>query len=310
VTLEPNSDLESRGNLSGLLTIIMWSASGLLLALTQGLPAFELALFTLPFPFIVTAIRWHLRGEDWKQHFRHPWYVYAVGTLGLGGYTILWYLGFKNAPVFQANLLNYMWPFLILLFSALLLRQKLTWMQGLGTCFALAGLLLLFTEKGGVDLSEGIRFHHKYIWGYLSALGGAVVWALYSVLVRKIPSFGNDVIAVCCLYAGLPILIAHLLLEEFVIPANKFAWIGLVGLLLTRVSYLFWNFAMKNGRIETVVSISYFTPIFSSMLLIVFQYAQNVGTSALLILCGCLIISWNYVKNAIKPEFDGPIKTY
>ena len=301
-------NLEMRGNLSGLLTIIMWSASGLLLALTNGIPAFELALFTLPFPFIVTAFRWWKNKEDWRKHFRHPWYVYAIGTCGLGGYTILWYLGFKNAPVFQANLLNYMWPFLILVFSAILLKQKMTWMQILGTLLAFSGLLLLFTEKGGVGLSEGINFKSEYLWGYLSALAGAVVWGLYSVLVRKVAGFGNDVIAICCLLAGIPILIAHLALETFVMPSSNLMWIGLIGLLLTRVSYLFWNFAMKNGRIETVVSISYFTPIFSSVLLIVFQYAQNVGTSALLILCGCLIISWNYITSAIKPEFDIPQK--
>lgn len=302
-----DQQLETRGNLSGLFTIIMWSASGLLLAMTQGLPAFELALFTLPFPFIVTALKWIVRKEDWRQHFRHPWYMYAIGTGGLGGYTILWYLGFKHAPVFQANLINYMWPFLILVFSWIILKQRMTWMQLLGTLFALAGLLLLFTEKGGVGMKDGLVFHKEHIWGYLSALGGAIIWGLYSVLVRKVKGFGSDVIAICCLYAGVPILIAHICLEPFVLPTSNLMWIGLIGLLLTRVSYLFWNFAMQHGRIETVVSVSYFTPIFSSVLLIVFQYAQNVGTSALLILCGCIIISWSYIKNAINPEFHDPL---
>jgi len=301
---EENQNIETRGNLSGLFTIIMWSASGLLLALTKGIPAFQLALFTLPFPFIVTALRWYIRKENWRAHFAHPWYVYAVGTSGLGGYTILWYLGFKHAPVFQANLLNYMWPFLILVFSAVILKQKLTWVQLVGTALAFLGLLLLFTEKSGVDMSAGLILHNEYIWGYISAFAGAVVWALYSVLVRKIPCFGSDVIAICCLYAGVPILIAHLALEDFVMPSDKFVWMGLIGLLLTRVSYLFWNFAMKYGRIETVVSVSYFTPIFSSVLLIVFQYAQNVGTSALLILCGCLTISWKHIATAIRPNLS------
>lgn len=290
-------DLETRGNLAGFLTIIMWSASGLLLAMTKGIPAFELALLTLPAPFIVNMVKWWITKEDWRAHFRHPWYVYVIGTLGIGGYTILWYMGFKFAPPFQANLLNYMWPFLILVFSTILYRQKMTFSQIAGTMMAFIGLLFLFGES-----PEGLGFILSAAPGYAAALGGAVVWALYSVLIKKIPGFDNNVIAICCLISGLPILIAHLTFETFVAPQGLM-WVGLLGLIATRVSYLFWSFAMRYGKVDVVVGISYFTPVFSSILLIVFAYAAHVGVSAVWILAGSCALSWGYITKIINANF-------
>jgi drug/metabolite transporter (DMT)-like permease len=292
-----NLSLEARGNLSGFLTIVMWSASGLLLAMTGSLPAFELALFTLPFPFIVTAIGWIITGQDWKLKFRYSPSEYAIGTIGIGGYTVFWYLGFKFAPPFQANLINYSWPFFILVFNALIFKQKITLPQILGILLTFLGIFLLFTEGQDQTLSS------DYIYGYICALIGALIWSLYSVVVKSMKAFDSDLIAISCLISGIPIFFLHITFEEFVFPQG-WGWIGLIGLLLTRTSYLFWNFAMKNGRIEAIVGISYFTPIFSSILLIVFQYASHVGLSALLVLTGALTISWAYITDLIKPSFE------
>jgi drug/metabolite transporter (DMT)-like permease len=294
-----NITLESRGNLSGFATIMMWSASGLLLAMTGAIPAFQLALFALPFPFIVTLIKWRMTGEDWRQHFRHPWYIYALGTLGIGGYMVFWFLGFKFAPAFQANLINYMWPFLILLFSFVFLGQKVLASQLLGTAAAFTGLALLFVE--GNNFAE---FKPSYLLGYGFALLGAIIWALYSVLVRMTKGFGSDVISICCLLSGIPVLICHLMFEEFVVPQG-IEWIGIVGLIITRVSYLLWNFAMKYGKVDIIVGVSYFTPLISSVLLIVFAHASHVGLSAILVLSGCIAIAWDTIKKTIAPQFEG-----
>lgn len=292
-----NGDLETRGNLSGFITVVMWSASGLLLAMTGAVPAFQLALFTLPFPFLITLGKWIARKEDWRAHFRHPWYVYVLCTWGMLFYTVFWYLGFKYAPPFEANLINYLWPFLILLFAALMLKQSMNWIQLAGSLCAFLGLFFLFQERFG---SAQNFFASDYMIGYAFAFAGALVWALYSVLTRMAPSFGSDVIAICCAIAGIPILCLHLALEDFVVPQGL-EWVGIIGLMLTRVSYLFWNFAMKQGKISVVVGISYFTPLISSILLIVFQYAQQVGISAILILAGCIALSWDHFQKLVQP---------
>lgn len=236
-----NLSLEARGNLSGFLTIVMWSASGLLLAMTGSIPAFELALLTLPFPFIATALGWIISGQGLSQKFRYTLAQYAVGIMGIGGYTVFWYLGFKFAPPFQANLINYSWPFFILIFNALIFKQKITAAQILGLLLTFSGLLLLFSEGQDQTLSS------NYIFGYICALVGAIIWSLYSVIVKSFKEFDSDLIAISCLFSGIPILFLHLTFEEFVFPQG-WGWIGLVGLLLTRTSYLFLEFCHETWK--------------------------------------------------------------
>jgi drug/metabolite transporter (DMT)-like permease len=76
-----------------------------------------------------------------------------------------------HAPAAEGNLLNYMWPLLIVLLSAPLLGLRLTLRHLLGVATGLLGSLLL--------LAQGTTFTTGAMLGYLCAVGAAVTWALY-----------------------------------------------------------------------------------------------------------------------------------
>ncbi|MFX8397155.1 DMT family transporter, partial [Acinetobacter baumannii] len=81
-------------------------------------------------------------------HLRQPWPVWAVGLGGLFGYHALYFLALKTAPPVEASLICYLWPLLIVLFSALLAGEKLAWFHLVGVGAGLAGTVLIVGAKG------------------------------------------------------------------------------------------------------------------------------------------------------------------
>ncbi|HQT45063.1 MAG TPA: DMT family transporter [Candidatus Micrarchaeota archaeon] len=106
--------------------------------------------------------------------------MFGMGFLGLYLYYIFLYGSFAIAPPGQANMINYLWPIFVVLFSILVLREKSTWKTFLAIAMGFAGALIVFT---GGNFSS---LQNQYTGGYLLALGGAVCYGLFSVLGKKL----------------------------------------------------------------------------------------------------------------------------
>ena len=74
--------------------------------------------------------------------------------------------------------MNYLWPLLIVLFSALLPGERLAPQHIVGALLGLAGTVLLFAGNTGGGFAPG------QMPGLAAALVAAFVWATYSVLSR------------------------------------------------------------------------------------------------------------------------------
>jgi drug/metabolite transporter (DMT)-like permease len=109
-------------------------------------------------------------------HLRQAAAVWLVGVGGLFGYHFFYFLAMKTAPPVEANLINDLWPLLIVLFSALLPGERLRWWHIAGTVLGFCGSLLLVTGGGRV------AFRAEYTAGYASALACAVTWGAYMEL--------------------------------------------------------------------------------------------------------------------------------
>ncbi len=156
-----------------LLTIVLWAS---LAALTSrvtsvsplvlvGLVLFFCGMGALPF---------------WRQWRARPvnWLV-TISALLL--YHLLLFMSFRHAPVLEANLINYLWPLCIILFTPLLLPgHPLSLHHLLAGALGLAGSAL-------VMVNGELQLQQAYLPGYLLALGAAIVWGAYSVLSRRLP---------------------------------------------------------------------------------------------------------------------------
>ena len=109
--------------LVGLTAILMWSLLSVLTVATGMIPAFQLAAMTFAIGAAVAFISFIWRPRAFGA-LKQPLAAWVVGVGGLFGYHALYFLALRFAPPAEASLLNYLWPLLIVLFSALLPGEK------------------------------------------------------------------------------------------------------------------------------------------------------------------------------------------
>jgi drug/metabolite transporter (DMT)-like permease len=279
--------------LIGLTAILMWSLLAALTVATGKIPAFQLAAMTFAIGALAGFLSWIGRRNAIRA-LRQPPVAWIVGVGGLFGYHALYFLALRFAPPAEAGLLNYLWPLLIVLFSAALPGERLAPHHIVGALLGLVGTVLLFAgnRQGG--------FAPGQIPGLTAAFVAAFVWAGYSVLSRKLKSVPTDAVAGFCLATALLAAVVHGLVEVTVWPETMAQWLAIVALGVGPVGAAFyaWDIGMKRGDIRVLGAASYATPLLSTAFLIMAGFARPSATlaiAAILIAGGGLIAARDMV---------------
>jgi drug/metabolite transporter (DMT)-like permease len=284
--------------LIGLSAILMWSLLAVLTVGTGTIPPFQLAAMTFAIGAIAAATGWIVRPGA-IQALRQPALVWAVGVGGLFGYHALYFLALRLAPPAEAGLLNYLWPLLIVLFSAALPGERLKLHHLAGALLGLAGTALLL-------LGNGAALERAHWPGLAAAFVAAFVWAAYSVLSRRLKAVPTDAVAGFCLATALLAALVHGAIEATVWPQSPSQWLAIVALGIGPVGAAFyaWDIGMKRGDIRVLGAASYATPLLSTGFLILAGYARptaTLGVAALLIAGGGLLAAKDML-GANRPE--------
>src|SRR5207245_1270135 len=209
--------------LIALTAILMWSLLSVLTVATGKIPAFQLAAMTFAIGALVAFASFLFRPSAFNA-LRQPLVAWVVGVGGLFGYHALYFLALRFAPPAEAGLLNYLWPLLIVLFSALLPGERLAPHHIIGAVLGLAGTVLLFAGNAGTGFAPG------QVPGLIAAFVAAFVWAAYSVMSRKLKSVPTDAVAGFCLATALLAAAGHGLVEVTVWPDTWAQWLATAAL--------------------------------------------------------------------------------
>jgi drug/metabolite transporter (DMT)-like permease len=217
-----------------------------------------------------------------------PPLAWIVGVGGLFGYHALYFLALRFAPPAEAGLLNYLWPLLIVLFSALLPGERLAPHHIIGAVLGLIGTVLLFAGNSSGGFAPG------QVPGLIAAFVAAFVWASYSVMSRKLKSVPTDAVAGFCLATALLAAAVHAAIEVTVWPDTTAQWLAIIALGVGPVGSAFyaWDIGMKRGDIRVLGAASYATPLLSTAFLILAGFAKpsaGIAIAAVLIAGGGLI---------------------
>jgi drug/metabolite transporter (DMT)-like permease len=191
----------------------------------------------------------------------------ALGVAGLLGYHVAYFFALETAPAIEANLVNYLWPLLIVLFSALLPAhaggRSLKWWHVLGALSGLAGTVLAL-----IDPTRPLALTGAWS-GYGAALSAAVIWATYSVASRLFAAVPSSALVACCAATSVGALLFHLVLEETRLPTGVTGWaaVAVMGLGPVGLAFYLWDGAMKRGDLRLVGIAAYATPLLSTALL-------------------------------------------
>ncbi len=257
----------------------LWSLLATLAVGLRGLPPFELLAMTLGGAGLASAPWW------WRT--RVPWSTLAVGVAGLFCYHGMLFLALRRAPSIQANLVNYLWPLLIVVLAPLVLPgERLRLRHLLAAVVGFAGAALAIT--GG-----HAGFDTAHLPGYALALGAACTWALYSLLTRRVPPFPTAAVGLFCLVSAVLAALCHLALETWVTPGPGAA--ALVAVLAAGpmgAAFFLWDAALKRGRPAAIGALSYLTPLASTLVLAVTGFGRldaGIALAAVLVVGGAIL---------------------
>lgn len=277
-----------KGNSAGLIAIILWSTLALFTISTGAIPPFQLTFMTFSIAFVIGLIAWIVRGADTTMFTHLPKRVWVIGIYGLFGYHFFYFLALKSAPALEANLINYLWPLLIVLLSAALPNEKLRWFHSVG---ALCGFVGAFLLIGG----KGISFSLEYTQGYMYAVVCAFVWSSYSVASRYFGSVPTLAVGAFCGVTAVLSFGAHWMFEQTYVPSiAEMAYVIGMGIGPMGIAFFVWDYAMKQGDIKFVGSLSYATPLLSTLLLVIFggvSPSETIWVSCFLIVIGSALSS-------------------
>jgi drug/metabolite transporter (DMT)-like permease len=271
--------------LVGLGAIALWSVLALLTASAGAIPPFELAALTFAIGGGLGLVYAAARGR--LAALIQPWPVWAVGVGGLFGYHALYFAALNRAPPAEASLIAYLWPLLIVLFSALLPGERLRARHLAGAALGFAGAATLFAGKaGGFSLAA---IDPRVLSGYGLALACAFVWSSYSVLSRRLKAAPTEAVAGFCLATAALAALCHLAFEPTIAPSGATQWAAIVGLGLGPVGLAFyvWDFGVKHGDIRLLGVAAYAAPVLSTLILVAAGFAP--ATLSLALACALIV---------------------
>jgi drug/metabolite transporter (DMT)-like permease len=266
----------------------------LAIALWTTLASLGTALSHLP-PFLLTGLAlvigsvpsWPLVLRD-RRAWTVPPRTLALGVYGLFGYHFLLFIALRYAPPVEANLVNYLWPLLMVVLAPALLPgvtlRPLHLAAGLlGFAGAAAAIL---GAGGGAATATGY-------WGFLPALASAFVWASYSLGTKRVAPFPTSAIGLFGLVSGVLSLACHAVLEPSVALSGRDGLLLLLcGLGPLGAAFFAWDAALKRGDARQIGILSYLTPLGSTALLLLVTgrpLTWTIALAALLIISAAIM---------------------
>ena len=246
-----------------LVTVVLWgSLAPLAKILLSSMPDLEVLFLgstaAFLFLFVVNLVTGKLKLLS-LYRWRDLAYMTGLGFVGLFLYHAFYYAGIASLSAQEACIINYLWPIMTVVFSCLILKEKLTPAKAGALLLSFAGIAVLFL--GDVSLLKGSAA------GVLCCLLAPVCYGWYSIMNRKLSYDENILMMMSWLVTALCSLFGVLSgdwVPGRVSDVPGILWIGIV---TNGAAYLFWALALKGaGNVAGVANLAYLTPFLSVLL--------------------------------------------
>lgn len=205
----------------------------------------------------------------------------------------------------EVSIINYLWPSLTILAFVCFKELKFNFLIIVGLILSISGIIFIQVGNGDFSLNRVMQnFDHNPL-SYILAFIGAVIWAFYCVVTKKM-SRGYNPISIFFIVVALTLWGKFLVTHPLELPAISLSTIFslFIAACAVGLGYAAWNIGIIHGNITVIVVASYFTPIISSliaMFILQAELSENFWQGTLLVTLGSLICWMSTNWAAIKP---------
>lgn len=202
---------------------------------------------------------------------RHWPYLFICGLMAVTAWQVLIYLALQRTLVLNILLINALGPLLIMGAAWIMAGERMSVREILGGLLGLAGALAIVTEADPARLLA-----LEFRTGDLLALAGQVVWAIYSILLRRrpegLPPLG---FATTTAVFGLLGLVPFEIWEHSQIGGFTLTWpiaaaLAYLAIFPSVLSLMLWNRGVAMVGAGPAGQTMYLVPLFGAILSILF----------------------------------------
>lgn len=301
----PTITTVQRSTLFGLVAILLWSTTiAFSRSLTEQLGTFTAAALIYTLAGLIGLMYTVLRPGALSGLRRLPRrYLLGCGALFVA-YIAALYLAIgasaTRVQVLIVGLINYLWPGLSLVFSIPILGHRARPALPVGVLLAFAGIWLATTGEDTLSI-QAITRDQQNLLPYGLALFAAVCWGLYSNFSRRWAG-DNDGGAVPLFLLASGILLGAFRLFNLEVahwsPAAYFE-LAYMAIFPGMLAYVLWDIAVRKGKIILVASLSYLTPLLStvfSTIVLNVQPGISLWLGAVLIIIGAVLCKISIIE--------------
>lgn len=294
------------GHLAALLTIIIWGTTFIStkILLVDFKPVEILFFrFVMGYVILLAISPKRLKTKSFKEELT---FVLA-GLCGICLYYLLENIALTYTLASNVGVIISVAPFFTAIAAHLFMKseEKLRIQFFAGFIVAMIGIVLISFNRQNLELNP---------LGDLLAIAAALVWAVYSILTKKIGSFGYPVILSTrrTFFYGILFMIPTLFFFDFQLELSRFTGITYLfnilylGLGASALCFVTWNFAVKElGAVKTSVYI-YMVPVITvitSVLILHEKLTLLAGIGTVLTLIGLFLSEYKPERNRTKNGF-------
>jgi drug/metabolite transporter (DMT)-like permease len=258
-------------------------------------------------PLTLNMLRWSLAlalfaplivrdAARYRSVLMQNWRLIAgLGATGIAAFHTMVYLALRDTPAINALLTLSLAPAVILLGSAITGGSRPTRWQWIGVLVSLGGVGILLT-RGDMAVAAALEFNRGDVW----MLAAVVVWAIYSLLLRKRPKeLPQDLALAASMFVGVALVAPVLLMQA---PAQSLqtlspvGWlaVGYIGLFSSLIAFACWSHGVAELGPERAGQYVHLMPVFGAALSAMFLGEALTSiqlTGSAVVLLGIILVN-------------------
>lgn len=205
-----------------------------------------------------------LEKPNWRQALKALPMLMTLGVVGIIGYNTVLYSALDYTSSTNAALVSALNPGIMVIFSVLLIKEKITRIQLGGVAVSLLGVMIIITQGNLTQL-----FSMDYNKGDLLMIAAVILWTIYSILGKRLkaipPITASAISALCATVIMAPFALSQGINIEDI---SSLAMMSILYIILfpSVGSFIFWNISVRKIGASKAGIFLNLIPVFTALI--------------------------------------------